>query len=401
MRQPLPLVTRFLAPAFFYAGAALALAACASGPQSGAGAPAASGAATTPATLRIDPNGPVRVALLAPNTSSSSAASRAAQDLVAAAEIAQAELAPANLSMKVYDTRGTPAGAAAAAATAIQENAVLILGPLLGPSAEAVGPVAAQAGVNVLAFSNDQRVAGRNVWVLGQLPGDEMRRLFAYAGSQGVGSAAIVHPTNPYGDAVASEASAAGRDAGFGVGPTIGYERSFQGIERTSREAAAAIRSGAVGGVLIADAGDALRSMSAFLAYHDVSPRRYRFMGLSRWADAGNAAERTLRGGWFVAVEPGAKAAFDQRFSARMNRAPSRLASIGYDALAAAAEMLRTDGASAYTSASITRGVGFDGATGRFRLTPDGGNRRSLAVLEVTESGFEVLDPAPRGAPGS
>lgn len=387
---------------------AAALAACASSPSSqiGAGDRTVTGdqaaSAQRPAQT-VDPNGPVVIALLAPTTAPSSAASRVAQDITAAAQIALSERAPANMTMKIYDTNGDAAGASVAVDHAVRDGAALILGPLLGDSTAAIAPVAARAGLNVISFSNDANVAGGNVWVLGQLPGDEMRRLFGYAGAQGVGSIALLHPQDRYGQAVASTAGGAARDAGVRVGPVLGYPRSFEGIEGSSKTNAGAIRSSGVDGVLIADAGDALRSAAAFLGYYDVSPRRFRYLGLSRWDDAGNASESMLQGGWYVSVDPDRHAAFADRFAAKLNRRPSPLAAIGYDAVVAASDILRAaaaGGAPAFSAAAISAST-HDGATGTFRLTPDGLNRRSLAVMEITENGPITLDPAPVGAPGA
>ncbi|MFV0472880.1 MAG: ABC transporter substrate-binding protein, partial [Pikeienuella sp.] len=195
----------------------------------------------------------------------------------------------------------------------------------------------------------------------------------------------------------------AARDAGVGVSPRVGYERSFQGIEASSKANAGAIRSSGADGVLIADYGDGLRSMASFLSYYDVSPRRYRFLGLSRWDDPRNASESTLHGGWFVTADPARRAAFSDRFASRLGRQPAPLAPVGYDAVAAAADILKAaaaGGPAAFSSAAITAGA-HDGATGSFRLTPDGLNRRALAVMEMTSAGPTLLDPAPSGAPGS
>ncbi|MEM7524270.1 MAG: hypothetical protein AAF360_11025 [Pseudomonadota bacterium] len=105
-----------------------------------------------------------------------------------------------------------------------------------------------------------------------------------------------------------------------------------------------------------------------------------------------------------IAADPALKAAFDGRFASVVGRRPSAVAAIGYDAVVAVSEMLRaagSDGGVAFDGAAITRGQGFEGATGSFRLTGDGRNVRSLAILEVGPSGAVVVDPAPRSAPTS
>lgn len=386
-----------------------ALAACASSPLGGRGSGGSGGGGGTggggtgATSVRVDPNAPVVIAFLAPTTASSRVVSQTAQDLTAAAQLALSERGPANMTMKLYDTKGTAAGAAEAAAHAVREGAALILGPLTGEATAAAAPVAARAGLNVISFSNDPSVAGGNVWVLGQLPGDELQRIFGYAGSQGVSSIALLYPSDRYGQAVANAANGAARDAGVGVGPRIAYERSFQGIEGASKANAGDIRGSGANGVLIADYGDGLRSMSSFLSYYDVSPLTYRYLGLSRWDDPRNASESTLAGGWFAAADPTRRGMFENRFSSQLGRTPSPIAPVGYDAVVAASDILKSaaaGGPAAFSADAITAGV-HDGATGTFRLTVEGGNRRALAVMEMTPGGPALLDPAPSGAPGA
>ncbi len=400
MRREMNFVTRFLRIGAVMGGIAL-VAACASSPppapqqsSSQAQQPTEPSAPTQP---EVDPNAPVVMALLAPTTAAGKRARAAAQDLTAAAQMARRDHGPANLMMKVYDTKGTPEGAAAAAAQAVAEGAAVIVGPLLGSSTAAAGPVAAEAGVNVMSFSNDTSVAGGNVWVLGQLPSAELNRVISYAASQGVGSVAVAYPTNRYGELVASEAANAGASQGVSVGPFVAYERSFQGIERAAKDGAPAVRNSA-DGLLIADAGDALRSAAAFFSYYDVSPKSVRYLGTSRWYDPKNQSEGALIGGWFAAVDPDARSGFRTQFQSAMGRAPSTLAGLAYEATQAVATMLNGAGAAGDTSpfdaVAITGARGFAGVSGPFRLLSDGSNQRSLAVLEVTETGFVVVDPA-------
>ena len=401
MRRETNFVTRFLR-AGAALGAAALVAACSSSPPP---SPAVSSdqqqtAQSAPAQPTVDPNAPVVVALLAPTSASGKRTRAAAQDLTAAAQMARRDHAPANLSMKIYDTQGTPEGAAAAASQAISEGAAIILGPLRGSSTSAVGPIAAAEGVNVLSFSNDATVAGGNVWVLGQLPGEELRRVIGYAASKGVSSVAVTYPTNRYGELIASEAAQAGSVMGVSVGPYVPYERSFQGIERATKTGAGAIRAEA-DGVLIADAGDALRSAAAFLDYYDVSPRNYKYLGTSRMADRKNTKENALIGAWFAAADPDLQSGFEGRFNGAVGRNPTPLAGIAYEAVQAASDMLRDAGRQGddtpFDRDAITDPRGHTGVAGPFRLLSDGTNRRSLAVLEVTDTGFFVVDPGQFG----
>ena len=48
-----------------------------------------------------------------------------------------------------------------------------------------------------------------------------------------------------------------------------------------------------------------------------------------------------------------------------------------------------------YSGVDLTRGSGFAGVDGLFRLRRDGTSDRGLAILGVQKFGFRVLDPAP------
>lgn len=108
-----------------------------------------------------------RVAILLPLTGSSAPLGKALLD---AAQLSMFELANKSFVLLPFDTRSTAAGAEEAAVMAIQQNAHLILGPLHADSVRAVAPIARNAGVPVVAFSNSREVAGDGVFILGFVP---------------------------------------------------------------------------------------------------------------------------------------------------------------------------------------------------------------------------------------
>ena len=78
-------------------------------------------------------------------------------------------------------------GAAAAAQAAVADGAGLILGPLTSAETAAVAPVARQANVAVLAFTNDPSQAQPGVWTLGH----NARPAGAAAGRGGAGAGQV------------------------------------------------------------------------------------------------------------------------------------------------------------------------------------------------------------------
>ncbi|SET53207.1 penicillin-binding protein activator [Oceanicella actignis] len=387
-------------------GAAAFLAACgqprppASGPiaqgpaQPGAAAPAA-----------VDPRGPVQVALLVPLTGADPRGRLEAQGLADAAQLAARESGERGLRLSVLDTGGRPDGAAEAARKAADEGAALILGPLFAQNARAAAQAVADRGLNVVAFSTTAEVAGGNLWLLGSLPRTEAERIVGYAAAQGLPALALFHPDTAYGQTARAALRAAAARHGASVVAAAAYERSFEGIQEAAEPFAAQLLAAGANAVALPDQGQGLSAAAAFLNYHGVSPLEVKYLGLSGWQDPASLREPALRGGWFAAPDPAPLEAFAERFAAAYGRPPTALAPLGHDAVVAAATMLRrarAEGLDApFAAEALTDPRGFIGAMGAFRLTPDGLNERALAVLEVDEDGFTVIDPAPAAAPGA
>ena len=374
-------------------------------------------AALPPAMAPIP--GQKTVAMLLPLTGQTAGLGQAMQD---AAMLATYDMAGDDLMLRFYDSAGNPEGATNAARTAIAEGAQMILGPLFGTEAREVGPVAAQAGVHVLAFSNDRSAAGPGVNILGFLPEAQVIRVVAYARSRQIERFAVIAPANDYGNAVVNSLRLA-LDAYGGLMTEVAiYDPATEDLTPTVRMLArydskrraaiqqlqgkndaaskAALRqlqdqiSAEMNfdAVLIAESGARLRALAPLLPYYDIDPAKIRFLGTAQWDEAGLGNEPALVGAWFAAASPDARAAFDKRYEQVFKRKPPRLASLAYDAAALAAVVARGRG---FTAEALLQPSGYAGVDGIFRLRPDGLVERGLAVLEVLPRGVKVIDPPP------
>ncbi len=398
MRDPAIDVTRILRPAILVA-VLLALAACAQN-NSARTARIDPIPAPSPRIGGVDPNGPVTVALLVPTTATNERARTGARGIVDAARLARSDLRDPLLDLRVYDTSGTDEGAAEAAGQALAEGAKLILGPLRGDGARVVGPIAAQAGVNVISFSTTSAVAGGNVWLIGMLPETEADRIVGYAASQGYGSVGIFYAETPYGYAAYDAVrDAAARNGAF-LAAAGSYPRSFEGIQNASESYAAQHQSSGANAVVLPADGQELQAAASFLNFHGLLSSRVKYLGLGLWNDPVTRGEPTLVGGWFAAPDPVRAEQFASRFAAAYGRSPGEFDALGYDAVAAAGALLKEararNAADAFSAAAITDPSGFAGVNGVFRFTADGLNQRGLAILEVQPDEFIVIDPAPR-----
>lgn len=346
---------------------------------------------------QINPAAPVTVALLVPGGTESAEVSAIAASLENAARLAIADLDGADIDLRVYNTGRDPTQASNAAAMAVADGAKIILGPLDAASANAAGVTASPANVNVLAFSNNPAIAGGNVFVLGNTFGNVSDRLVGYAANQGIRRFMIVHQDDLAGaigrDAIAASVQASGGQ----VAGIESYPFSQEGIfSRASSIARAANTNGAQAVFVTDTVAGGLPILATSLGDQGLDVSNTPLIGLTRWDAAPQAtALPAMQGGIFAMADPGREAAFRNRYQATYGQAPHPLASLAYDGIAAIGALAATGDRSALTAASLTRAAGFRGATGTFRLRPDGSNQRALAVARIVNGQVSIVEPAP------
>ena len=376
-----------------------------------------------------------------------------ARDMQAAAQMALFDVGENDLVLIPRDTEGTPQGARQAASQVIEEGAAVILGPLFNQAVSAVSPIAAPADVPVLAFSNVASAAADGTYLLGYRPEEQVERVVRYAlenvGRQEpvLGAAAPdpgasafdprpvriagLAPDDAYGATALAALRRAVLEGGGELGQTLFYPPDQADPSSVVRQIAAYDQRTAAlarerarleqrpddeqarrelerlatldtlgpppfDAIMIADGGDRLRSVASLLTFFDVDPAAVRFLGTMRWQDDPRVlAEPALQQGWFAASAPESLALFERRFEAAYGRPPQQpaLVALAYDATALAAIVASED--RRFDDLSLTNAQGFAGATGLFRLRPDGLADHGLAILEVAGGGARMIDPPP------
>ena len=390
----------------FAASAALSLAACNAGgggraarvqpsaPVQPEAAPAQPGDGTTIGA------GSVRVALLLPLTGPGQSAF-AARSMRNAAELALNEFQGPDLTILVKDDKGTADGAREAAQKALDEGAELIMGPLFAPSVQAAGQVARQAGRPVIAFSTDSGVAARGVYLLSFLPQPEVDRIVDYASGQGKRSFAALIPETTYGGVVEAQFREAAARRGARV---VAVERYPAGQPQAAVERIAPLVAGAApqaDALFVPDNPDGLAAVGQALQASGFNPQRVKPLGTSAWDDPRAFRVAAFQGGWFAAPDTAGFPTFADKYRARFNADPARLATLSYDAVSLAAALTRTQGSQRFAEPVLTSASGFNGVNGVFRFKPDGGNDRALTVLEIRNGAAAPVSPAPKALNGS
>ena len=367
------------------------------GTDSGLGIPAPDESVRVDDLEMLEPER-IKVALLVPLTGRSAGVGQA---ILNAAQLALFDAARGDFALLPRDTAGTPEGAEAAARSAIEDGAALILGPLYADSVRRVAPLVQAAGVNVIAFSTDSTVAGEGVFVMGFLPRTQIQRVVAFARSRGLLRFAALAPDTPYGTTVVRELQKATRSNAAMLTRIEFYDAggddAAEVVKRLAPKRAKKNQPLDLGfdAVVLPDGGERLLAVAPLLAYYDIDPGKVRFIGTGLWDDPLLGREPALVGGWYAAPSPDFRAAFVERYRQVYGGVPPRLATLGYDSTALAAVLAQGPDGPEFDAEALTAPNGFTGLDGIFRFRPDGLVERGLAVLEVHRDRPRVVLPAP------
>jgi ABC-type branched-subunit amino acid transport system substrate-binding protein len=332
----------------------------------------------------------VRVGLLLPF----SIRPQDAASLYNAAELALFDHGNQNTLLIPRDAGADEASANAAAQALVNDGADIIIGPVLREGVAGAATAARGQHIPVIGFSSDRSVAGSGVYLLSFQLEDEITRIVSYAAAQHIQSIALLAPANEYGRRVESALRAEAAARGVTVTQAQLYNRTDADAAAAATAVAASMQSAPAQAILIAESGTPLRSIGAALVRNGVDQQHVRFIGTSVWA--GDAQrEPTLAGGWYVAPDPSARTDFETRYQTTFGAPPTRLASLGYDAVALAALLSRERGAQGISTTALENNEGFAGSDGLFRFEPSGAIQRGLAVIQVGANTATILDPAP------
>jgi branched-chain amino acid transport system substrate-binding protein len=372
-------------------GLTLTLAGCNSGgvdfggPAVSAPPPIAANAPTVGAALG---SGPVRVGMIVPLTQNGGPGPIGGS-MRNAAQLAIDDSGGSYITLMIEDDHSSPDGASQAAQAELGAGAQLILGPVFAPDVRAVGPVAKAAGRPVIAFSTDATVASPGVYLLSFLIEGYVDRIIRYALSSGKKSFAIMAPQNDYGDVAVARFQQLAADLNAPVVVTARYSSGQVGN--------AAQQVGAVSGqfdaLFIPEQADAMQVVANALASNNVKSQ---YLGTGVWNDPRVLKLPQMQGAWFAAPDNAGFNAFAQRYKAKFNNEPARLATLAYDAVTLAAALAKNGAPDPYSQAALTNPSGFSGADGVFRFRPDGTNERGLAVMQIDNGAARVISPAPK-----
>lgn len=328
----------------------------------------------------------LKVGLLLPLSGARADVGQALQN---AAQLAVFDDNSAAIELMPRDTGDSPQQALEAFKQLADSGVQLVVGPLFAPQVAAVKTEALRRKVAVLALSNDTKVAGSGIYVLGFAPQDQVSRVTGLACAQNSRRFAALLPDSAYGALVAQSLQQAVERCG---GANLTLKRYAAGTAQLGRQLEElAQQRQMLDTLFLAEAPAALRN-TAFPSALD--GRHTRLLGTALWAEEGaGRAVPALIGGWYAAPEGGDRARFQRQYQQAYAAPAPAIASLAYDAVALAAA-LQKRGIKPDNSA-LTSPSGFMGVDGAFRLRADGTAERAFAVNRVAFGGRDILDPAP------
>jgi len=336
-------------------------------------------------------SGKARIALLLPLSGRNAPIGQAMQQ---AAEMALFDTGAKELALAAYDSGETGDSAIQAYKKAYADGVALVLGPLFGVSASALGPLRRQDRVNVIAFSNDESVAQPGLWVMGIAPPPQVRRVVDYSVSTGIKRFAVLAPRTPYGEQMTRTLQSQATIRGATVVAAEFYDEGADVSAAAARIADAAKGEGKLA-VLVPVAPPRLTGVLAALSTVSIDSRSVQLIGTGVWDVPGISSEATLRGAWYAAPDPTRRADFERKFVSTYGRPPHRLATLAYDAVSLAGQLARAKPGGDFSAEAIANPNGWSGVDGVFRFLPDGRTERTLAVIEVQGDRGVVVSPAP------
>lgn len=339
------------------------------------GAPSGDMAGTQPESERHH-----RIALLVPMSGTNGPVG---QSIANATTMALLDTNSDNLSITTYDTASDPRSAAR---RALSDGNKLILGPLLGGN---VGPVLAEArGANVplISFSNDAEVASADVFVMGHVPEQSIRRTVQYSRGEGARDFAVIAPDGEYGRRAEAALRSAIQSYGGRVVASQRYARGNTSVVSAADRLAADANFDTV---LIADGPRMAAQAAGELG--DV-----RILGTELWSgDRTVTRVNALRGALFSAVSDSRYRRFVDSYEARFGGQPYRISTLGYDAVLLTLRVAQDWRiGSDFPVDRLLDDGGFLGLDGAFRFQRNGVVERSFEVRQVRDGEVVVVDSA-------
>jgi len=250
--------------------------------------------------------------------------------------------------------------------------------------------------INLVSFSSDETVAGNGAYVMGILPRLQVERIVGYSSRQGLKRFAALLPQNAYGQVIATSLKQAAASSGAEMVRVDYYDpNSLDASFAVGQLGQFIAGGGQIDALLIPEGDQRLLGIVRSLPTFGIDPLQVRLLGSTAWESIGGAGEPLLAGAWYPAPDPQKIRDFAAKYQTVYGSPPPRVAYLAYDAVLMSAALAAGSSGADFGAEALTDPNGFYGVDGLFRLKPDGGVDRGLAILEVSSAGPQIREPPP------
>ena len=386
-------------------------------------------------------DGNFRIAVLLPLETQNA---KAAQDLKNAATMALFDAKSDNTIIQIYSTDGTFDGAKAKAKLAYKDGADIIVGPLFADEVKGVKSFI-DGNIPIVSFTTDPSVLGKNVYSVGFLMEQQIKRIVKYATSKGKKKFGVIAPKSESGEFVRDYFDIYTNEYGAKVVSNVAYEKNSKELMNAVKELAnfdnrkeeynsykKAVKD-RYNYLLKLKEKDEQKFLAAFdkeqfkssedelaalekeldnlekkmtvsepefdavfifgddindvvmigsaLMYYDVHPDKVKYLGTAQLENAKVYNERAFRGAWFPSVSTKYSGKFETAYKKYFNREPIKIASLAYDSISLVNSIGESKGY--LDKKDLLNPNGWTGINGSFRFKADGASERNMDIKEV------------------
>jgi hypothetical protein len=148
--------------------------------------------------------------------------------------------------------------------------------------------------------------------------------------------------------------------------------------------------------IFIPESGKKLTKISNLIKKHNKEEREIQIIGSSSWNNISTLNNPGLVGAWFASTSPDKYRNFEKRYYQIYKKFPPKVSSLGFDAIFAVSSTILASKNRVLSKYDFTNYAsennGFRGLDGLFRFLSNGLVQRNLAILEVQNGEFTIID---------
>jgi len=266
----------------------------------------------------------------------------------------------------------------------IQKKVDFIIGPIHGGTTKEIANLTREAAIPVLSFSNQEDIAGNNIYIFGSNPKQQVDRLLGFMEKQKFAYIAALLPDNYYGKMVHNRIMEDVKAGNISLAHIEFYDmRNIVNIKLAASNLKRLLpqftAQGRVG-IFVPEGGERLAIIAPTLS--TIQDDNVVLFGSAWWDDPMVYNNANLKGNLFIGANPMMLNRFRSHFIKQKGYVPPRIASLAYDAASLVASLVEDN-----DLANINSQAGFKGIEGYFVFDENGVVQRDFSILQIGSNG--------------